>query len=370
MAETRVHMFHPYMNEQSIQNGVDVLRGKHIAQGPRVDEFEQQIKSRLKIPYPVTVNSGTAALHLALDIAGVSPGDEVITTPMTCTATNFPILQQYAKPVFADIQYETANIDPKDIERRITDRTRAILCVHWAGYPCDMDKIHKIAKKHGLKVVEDAAHALGASYKGRPIGAVSDFAAFSFQAIKHITTGDGGMLAMLKEDDYKAAVRKRWYGIDRNTRVPSVLGHADYDITERGYKYHMNDLAAAIGLGQLPDVPQILKRRKEIAERYRKELAGVPGITLLEYQEDRECAWWLFTMHVERRKEFCKAMLERGVEVSVVHYRNDQYSVFGPKRTDLPNLDKYEQDYISIPLHNRLTDEDVSHVIESIKKGW
>ncbi|MBS3125467.1 DegT/DnrJ/EryC1/StrS family aminotransferase [Candidatus Woesearchaeota archaeon] len=226
---------YPYMNEQSIQNVM--------------------IKQQLKIPFPVTVNSGTAAVHLALDIAGVGPGDEVITTSLTCAATNHAILMQYAKPVFADVQYDTGNIDPEDIEHRITPKTKAVLVVHWAGYPCDMDEINAIAKKHNLPVIEDAAHAMGASYKGKPMGTISDFTCFSLQAIKHITTGDGGILCTNNIQDYQKGIRRRWFGIDRNHRIPSVLGHADYDIVERGFKYHMNDIAAAIGLAQLPDLP-------------------------------------------------------------------------------------------------------------------
>ncbi len=366
----KVNMFWPYMNDAAVENATNVLKSRQLAQGPKVEEFEALIKTHLKIPFPVTVNSGTSALRLALDCAGVGPGDEVISTAMTCTATSGAILEQYAKIVYADIQYDTGNIDPKDIEHRITPKTKAIMVVHWSGYPCDMDEIMKIAKKHNLPVIEDAAHALGATYKNRPIGTIADYTCFSLQAIKHINTGDGGILAVRDEKNYKLAIRKRWFGIDRNARIPSVLGHGDYDITERGYKYHMNDIAAAIGIGQIPDLSKIVKRRTEIAERYMKELKNVPGVRLLKYKDDRECAWWLFSMHVDRRLDFCKAMISRGVEVSVVHYRNDRYSIYGPRRKDLPNLDKYEQDYISIPLHHKLSDEDVSLVIDSIKKGW
>jgi|SRR3989344_388303 len=361
---------YPYMNEQSIQNVVEVMRSRWIGQAEKVEEFEAMIKQQLKIPFPVTVNSGTAAVHLALDIAGVGPGDEVITTSLTCAATNHAILMQYAKPVFADVQYDTGNIDPEDIEHRITPKTKAVLVVHWAGYPCDMDEINAIAKKHNLPVIEDAAHAMGASYKGKPMGTISDFTCFSLQAIKHITTGDGGILCTNNIQDYQKGIRRRWFGIDRNHRIPSVLGHADYDIVERGFKYHMNDIAAAIGLAQLPDLPKIVARRKAIARRYREELADVQGIKMMEYKNDRDCSYWLFTMHVHRREEFCRAMLERGVEVSVSHYRNDIYTIFGPRRKDLPNVDKIDNDMMCIPIHAKLSDEDVTYVIDAIKKGW
>src|SRR3989338_7893059 len=169
MEPKKISMFYPYMNDAAIENAIAVLRSRWIAQAKKVDEFEAALKQELKVPYPITVNSGTAALQLALDVAGVGPGDEVITTAMTCTATNHAILMQYAKSVFADIQYNTGNIDPNDIEHRITPKTKAIIAVHWSGYPCDMDEINKIAKKHNLKVIEDGAHALGAYYKGKAI---------------------------------------------------------------------------------------------------------------------------------------------------------------------------------------------------------
>lgn len=368
--ERHVVMFHPYVADRAIDQVVEVLRSRWIGQGSKVEEFEDRFRDVVGVPYAVAVNCGASALRLALAVAGVGPGDEVITTPMACTATNHPILEQYATPVFADIQYLTGNLDPKDIEHRITERTKVILCTHWGGYPCDIDEIHAIASRHNLTVVEDASDALGATYKGRAVGSLSRFTVFSFQAVQQVTTGEGGMLCVLQEDDYEAARRRRWFGIDRKGRKPNVMGYYDFDIWEPGYGYHVTNIAAAMGLAHLEEFPVILRRRSEIAALYRQELEGVPGVTLFESKPDRTSGHQLFTLHVEHRDDFCRMMRSRGVEVSVVHVRNDQYTVFGGLRLDLPILEKFSATYISIPLHNLLFDEDVQYVIQCIRRGW
>lgn len=370
MTRRKVVMFHPYVNERAIELVCETLRSRWIGEGPKVRQFEDALREKLGFPHCVALNSGTSALRLALVMAGVGPGDEVITPAMTCTATNMPILEQFAKPVFVDVQYWTGNPDPGDIEHRITERTKAILVLHWAGYPCDLDEIHAIARKHDLPVIEDAAHALGATYKGKPIGTLSDFAMFSFQAIKQLTTGDGGLLVVPTQERYDEARRRRWYGIDRRNRRRRLDGYAFWDQAELGFKYHMNDVAASIGLGSLEDVDWILARRHEIVNRYRHRLSSVSGVHLFRREGNRTSGDWLFTMHVERRDDFCRTMRDKGIEVSVCHIRNDLHSIFGPRRDDLPNLDRYERTHISIPLHNLLTDDDVEYVIESIEEGW
>ena len=366
----KIVMFYPYVNERAVEMVTETLRSRWIGEGPKVRQFEEALQGRFGFPYCLALNSGTSALRLALAMCGVGPGDEVITTSQTCTATNTPILEQFAVPVFADIQYLTGNIDPVDIGHRVTERTRAIMVVHWAGYPCDMDEIHAVAKKHGLPVIEDAAHALGAVYRGRFIGRISQFTMFSLQAIKQLTTGDGGLLVVHTQEHYDEARRRRWFGIDRRNRRVRLDGYAFWDQSEVGYKMHMNDIAASIGLGNFEDINHILGRRHLIASRYCQGLNGVSGVTLFERREDRISGDWLFTMHVERRDDFCRMMRDRGVEVSVVHIRNDVHTIFGPRRDDLPNLDRYEKTHVSIPLHNRLDDADVEYVIECIKEGW
>jgi perosamine synthetase len=318
----------------------------------------------------VTLNSGTTALHLALVLAGVQSGDEVIIPPQTFIATGMAVLMQGATPVFADIQYNTANIEPGSIRKKITSRTKAIIPVHWAGYPCDLDEINEIARAHSLAVIEDAAHALGATYRGKLIGAISRFTCFSFQAIKHLNTGDGGALCCLRPEDEKRARVRRWFCIDRDNSTPSFLGERVYDADEVGYKYHLNDLAAAIGLGNLEVFPQVLARLREISNRYRREFSAVRGLTLLESKPDRQSADWLFTMLVERRDDFLRALQSRGVPASVLHQRIDRNSVFGGRRKDLPNMNHFNDHQASVPLHGGLSDEEVGTVIAAVKAGW
>jgi len=366
----RVPLFKPYVNERAIDSAAKVLRSGWIGEGPKVKEFERALVERFKFKYVKAVNSGTSAIRLALAMVGVGPGDEVISTAQTCSATNTAILEQFARPVFADVQYMTGNIDPADIERRVTDKTRAILCVHWAGYPCDMDELLAIGVRRSLPIIEDAAHALGATYHGKPIGTISPFTCFSLQAIKTLTTIDGGLLATLRPEDDEEALIRRWFGIHRDARRMRPDGYWFWNQTLPGFKYHMNDVSAAVGLGNLADVDMLLAQRKAQAEWYRGELAGVTGVTLFEQGPDRESAHWLFTLHVERRDEFCMTMRGRGVDASIVHIRNDVHDVFGGRRADLPTLDAYEKTHVSIPLGWWVSLEDAAYVCDCIKAGW
>ncbi|MBI4927423.1 MAG: DegT/DnrJ/EryC1/StrS family aminotransferase [Anaerolineae bacterium] len=365
-----MEFFHTTVSPEAIQLANNVLTSTWLSEGKMVKAFEEALASKLGLVNPVAVNSGTAALHLALVLAGVGPDDEVILPAQTFVATGLVVLMQQARPVFADIDLATGNISVESIRQRITDRTKAILPVHWAGYPCDMDEINALADTHHLAVIEDAAHALGATYKGRPVGAISRFTAFSFQAIKHLTTGDGGAICCLEDAEVHRARALRWFGIDRANSRPSILGEREYDISEVGYKVHLNDLAAAVGLGNLQAFEQILNRRREIAGRYRQALVEVPGITLLDNRADRESAAWLFTLLVDRRTDFIRALQARGVPSSVVHLRIDHNSVFGGLTPDLPNQELFNEKQVSIPLHSGLSDQEVDQVIGAVKAGW
>lgn len=368
--EKETVMFRPYITEKSIERVGQVLSSRWIGQGPLVDEFERSIERKLGIPFAVAVNSSSAAIRLALAICGVRPGDEVITTPMTCTLTNHPILEQFARVVFADIQYDSGNIDPSDVEHRITPYTKAILCTHWGGQPADLTELNEIASRHGLVVIEDASESFGATYQGKPIGSISRFTAFSFQAIQILTTGEGGLLAVRDEAGANLAKTLRWYGIDRNNRKPNVLGYYDFDITSMGFGYHMTNIAAAIGIENLKSLDAQKHHRKIVVDRYRTAFEGVPGITLLAKKHDRESSKHFFTMHIDGRDDFCRKMKENGIQVSIVHYRNDAYSVFGGLRTDLPNLDQFSRSYIGLPTHMYLSSEDVEYIIAVVQSGW
>jgi perosamine synthetase len=368
--DKKIVMFFPYVSPNASQQLLKLIHSRWIGQGAVVSDFEKAFQEALHVKNAVAVNSVTSAIRLALAISGVGPGDEVITSPQTCTATNFPILEQFATPIFADIQYNTGNRNPEDIANRITKRTKAILCSHWGGYPCDMEEIHSIAKRFKLTVIEDASDAVGASYKNCPIGSLSPFTCFSFRAVQQITSAEGGMLCALSEANFKAALRRRWFGIDKLNRKPNSIGYFDFDIDETGYGYHMTNIHAAIGLANIQELDSILKKREHIVGRYKKALGEMDGITLFESNPNRKSSFGLFTLHVQRREDFCKILRARGVETSIVHDRNDKYSVFGGLRKDLPHLDSFSKTHISLPLHNQLDDRDVDHIIKSIKAGW
>ena len=365
-----MEFFNTHISPKAIELAAQVLKSGWISEGKMVKEFEAQLNKQLGLVNPVTLNSGTSALHLAVALAGVEPGDEVIIPAQTFVATGLVVIMQGATPIFADIDPTTGNISVASIKEKITDRTKAVIPVHWGGYPCDLDEINDLAAHHNLTVIEDAAHALGATYQGKPVGAISRFTIFSFQAIKHLTTGDGGALACMDMDDAGKALVRRWFGIDRLNSKPSVLGERIYDITELGYKYHMNDLSAVIGIGNLEDFPQRLARRREIAGLYRKALSNISGLQLCNWQSDRESACWLFTMLVEQRENFIKKLAEKNIPASVVHLRIDHNTVFGGLKNNLPGQDLFDAKQISIPVHEMLSIEDVETIIETIKKGW
>jgi len=365
-----IPIFQPSVAPSVVDRVCETLRAGWLSEGRHVKAFEEAFCRQFGQPRALALNSGTAALHLAVLGAGVGRGDEVITTAQTFVATAIAVLYAGATPVFADIQPGGPNIDPADIERRITARTKAILVVHYGGCPCDMDEINAIAARHRLKVIEDAAHALGASYRGQPAGSLGDFSIFSFQAIKQLTTGDGGMLVCRSADDHQAAYRRRWFGIDRANRRPSPLGQPEWDITELGFKYHMNDVAAAMGLAQLELFAAAQARRQAMNRLYRAELSPVPGLSLLEEKPDRVSGCWLFTARVQRRLDFIQALKARGVEAAVWHQRIDRNSLLGGERPDLPNQAHFNQEQVSIPCRDTMTDAEAQAVLQAVKAGW
>lgn len=365
-----IQFHHTHMSARSVQLASECLASGWISEGARVKEFEAALADRLGMVNPAALNSGTSALHLALAVAGVGPGDEVILPAQTFVATALVVLMQGASLVFCDVDPLTGNMDPADFARRITAKTKAVMPVHWAGYPCDMDEINAIARPHGIAVVEDAAHALGAIYKGRPIGAISRFTAFSFQAIKHLTTGDGGALCCIDAEDARLTKVRRWFGIDRANSQPSILGERIYDIDAVGYKYHLNDIGAAIGMGNLEDFPGRLTRRRAIAAQYREAFQGVPGLQLLRCDSDRQSAHWLFVVRVQRREDFIRKLADQGIPSSVVHLRIDHNSLFGGLRSDLPGQAEFDATQVAVPVHEGLSDADVAAVIRAVRGGW
>lgn len=364
-----IQLFNTYISPDAASGVKKVLNSTFVSEGEAVKEFEQALKDKFGFRYISTLNSGTAALHLALDAAGVKEGDEVIIPAQTFIATGLAVLYLKAKPVFADICYEDGNIDPKDVERKITSKTKAVMCVHWGGYPCNMQALREICDKHNLILIEDAAHALGAKYKDEAIGNISDLTCFSFQAIKHLTTGDGGAISCTDPKLFEKILEKRWFGINRATAALSELGERQYDVSEAGYKYHLNNYAAALGLANLRGYEKRMASRKAIADHYTTELKNIKGIKLFSLENDRENAWWLFGFHVENRLDFISHLKENGIAASVVHQRIDRNSVFGGLK-DLPQQKQFDETQIHIPLHDGITSETATFITDIIKKGW
>lgn len=365
-----ITLFNTFIHPSAHKRVGVILKSGFLGEGAVVKEFEDRLAKELGFLNPVTVNSGTSALHLALVLAGVSRGDEVVLPAQTFIATGLAVLYVGAKPIFADIQYKTGNIDPRGIEKKITPKTKAIMPVHWNGYPCDMDEIKQIARKHKLVVIEDAARALGAKYKNRPIGSISDMTCFSFQAIKHLTTGDGGAICFKSKKFADEAKVRRWFGIDRAKSKPTILGERDSKISRIGYKYHLNNYEAALGLANLEGFKKRIARRRKIADFYKKNLAKTQGITLFEEKRDRKSAYFLFGFHVERRLDFIKTMRSRGVPVTIDTLGIDRQPIFAKFKVPLPVKDRFNETQINIPCHNGLTQEQIRHIVSSIKKGW
>lgn len=365
-----IPIFNTYIHPWAKNYIAELLDSTFLSEGQVVKDFEKALEQSFGFSKVVTVNSGTSALHLALVLAGVGENDEVIIPAQTFVATGLVVLQQKAKVVFADIDYMTGNISVESIRQKITSKTKAIIPVHWGGYPCNMTEINALAAKHNIVVIEDAAHALGATYQQKPVGSLSDFTCFSFQAIKHLTTGDGGAISIKQNKAFEEALNLKWFGIDRNKALQTELGERDYNIQVPGYKYHLNNYAAALGLANLNDFHKRLEERRKIAAYYRKELAGVDGLTLFNYQSDRESAYWLFPLHVENRLEFIRALKAKNIAASVVHQRIDRNAVFGGLRNDLPVQEQFEQTQIHIPIHDAIDSAKAEYIIAAIKNGW
>lgn len=361
--DKKIVLFKVFMSNKISKPVSDILLSGYVGQGPKVVEFEKKLADFIKNPFVFTVNSGTSALQLALRLANVGYGDEVISTPMTCTATNWPILAQGAKIVWADIDPSTGNIDPESIKKLINKKTKAIMVVDWGGYPVDIDKIKKIAEK--IPVIEDAAHAFGSRYKNRMVGQSADFTCFSFQAIKHLTTVDGGAVAVKKISDYKRGILLRWYGIDREKRGQE--DRIEVDVKEWGYKFHMNDVNATVGIENLKFTNEILRKHRDNAEYYKKELKNLEYVKLLKENRKYLSSHWLFTIRVKNRPKFSKYMASQNIMVSQVHRRNDTHPVTEEFKTNLPGVDEFSKEMVCIPVGWWVSKMERKYISDTIK---
>jgi perosamine synthetase len=342
----------------------DVLYSGQISEGEPVYEFERRFSAFIGLPNVLSFYSGTAALHAALVLAGVQAGDEVISTPMTAEPTNMAICHAGGKVVWADVDPANGNLTAASIAGRITPRIRAIMVVHYGGIPAAMDGIRDVAERAGIPVIEDAAHALGARYGNRPIGAFSEYAMFSLQAIKHMTTVDGGMLACKNPTDLAKGRTLRWFGIDRQASRTEV------NVSSVGYKYHMNNVNATIGLVQLDHIAPVIKRHIANGQYFDAALRDIPGLELCRWDQKAEPSYWFYTVLTERRDDLSRYLTEHGIGNSQVHKRNDLHSVFASSRCGLPGLDSFYSRMLHIPCGWWVSDEDREFIANTIRRGW
>lgn len=341
-----------------------VLYSGYIAQGEQVEIFERAFEAYIGGGYSLSLNSGTAALHIALILAGVQAGDEVISTALTAEPTNVAIKMQGASIRYADIDPKTGNLDPASIENKINSNTKAILVVDYAGVPVNVSAIQAISEKYGIPVIHDAAHSLGSKYAGNKSGNHFPYTIFSLQAIKHLTTVDGGVLQLSSKEDYEKGKLIRWFGLDKTkTRL-------DNNIQLQGFKYHMNNVNASIGILQLEHISTVVDQYIANGKFFDEALKGIPGIELLQYYPQSEPSYWLYTLKVENRDRFIDKLSKNGIAASELHKRNDFHDYLNDFNDSLPMLDDFYAKMVHIPCGWWLDREDRDRMVQLIKAGW
>jgi dTDP-4-amino-4,6-dideoxygalactose transaminase len=372
--------FHrPWIDDDEIAEVVDTLRSGWLTMGPKTLQFEEQFAAYVGAKYAIAVNSATAGLHLALDAVGVGPGDEVITSPYTFTSTAAVVVHLKATPVFVDVRPDTLTIDPLQVQAKITRRTKAVIPVHLAGLPCEMDPLLELGSTHGLRIIEDAAHALPASYKARRVGSIGDLTVFSFYATKNITTGEGGMVTT---DDATLAGHlrtRRLHGISRDAwKRYTAEGNWYYEVDYPGYKYNMTDLNAALGLQQLRKADRFHGVRGYYANLYQLGLSDMPELTLPETPPEVQHAWHLYLIRLNPdlltidRNTFFQLLRQENIGASVhfipLHIQPYYRNTFGYKPEDFPNALRAYECVISLPLYPRMSEADVWDVIRAVRR--
>ena len=369
----------PTIENDEIEEVLDSLKSGWITTGPKVKRFEEEFRAYVGAPFAVPLSSATAGLHLVMLSLGLGPEDEVITTPMTFAATVSMIVRTGAKPVLADIEQGTLNIDVEKAREKITERTKAIIPVHFAGQPCDMDAIFTLAKEFGLRVVEDAAHAVGTEYKGNRIGSLDSISVFSFHPIKNITTGEGGMVCTRDESLAEEISLMKFHGMSREAwKRYGSSGTPNYDILMPGFKYNMMDIQAALGIHQLRKLDAFIAKRTEIARFYNEAFAEVEELKLPELVSyEHRHAWHLYTplIRVERlsidrdrfMEELKKDNIGTGLHFKAVHHHPYYRETLNIGPGELPNADYASDRILSLPLFPRMTMEDATDVVEAVK---
>jgi perosamine synthetase len=366
------------ISEDDIQTVVDVLRSDWLTTGPKVAEFEEALAARVGAKYAVAYSSGTAALHGAAFAAGLKPGDEAITSPLTFAATANCVLYQGARPVFADVSPDTLNLDPDLLAERITPNTRAILPVDYAGHPADLDPILALGERHGLTVIEDACHALGADYKGRRTGSIAHMAVFSFHPVKHVATGEGGMVTTDRADLAENLRRFRNHGISSDARQRHASGQWHYEMVQLGFNYRLTDIACALGISQLKKLEANLARRREIAARYTAAFRNLRGVVAPSVRPDVNPAWHLYPIRVnpshlkKDRAHMFRALRAENIGVNVhyipVHLHPYYRDRFGYQGGEYPVAETAYEQLISLPMFHAMTEQDVEDVVAAVSK--
>lgn len=392
----KIELFKVFMAPEAPKMVSDVLMSGYIGQGPQVDLFEKDLQNFLDVERLITVNAGTSALHLALHLLkkprkmvesfhgvafaqdsfwpGIQPGDEVLATPLTCTASNWPILANGLKIKWVDVDEMTFNMDLDDLERKITSTTKVIMAVHWGGTPMNLSRLKEIQNKAferlGFKpaIIEDGAHAFGTTFNQKHLGNHGNIVMHSFQAIKHLTSVDGGALILPYDELYSRGKLIRWFGIDRETNRKDF--RCETDIPEWGFKFHMNDVNAVVGRTNLKHVKSIIQAHQDNAMFYLENLQSVGGLQMQEPSYLGRSAYWIFSMLVENRADFMKCMKEKNIVVSQVHERNDKHTCVKEFRSGLPTLDNIIPMLVSIPVGWWVTKEQRQYIVDSIKQGW
>lgn len=359
----------PSLNQDEVYAVKEVFKSGWLGLGSKVKEFEKEIGTFIGTDYVIGVNSGTSALHLALDAIGISKNDEVLVPSLTFVATAQAITQTGAKPVFCDISEETLNIDLQEIAKRITSRTRAIMVVHYRGAACDMKEILEIAKHYSLRVIEDAAHAFGSSYKGKKIGGFGDITAFSFDPIKNITCGEGGAIIVNDKLLYKRLLAKRQLGIDKDSwsRYRNKRSW-QYDVREIGYRYHLSNINAAIGLSQLNKCESFIKKKNTIAKRYDEEFKNISGLRIIK-TDYKETALFMYVIRVlKKREKFIGFLRLKGIETGIHYLPVHTLSLYKNQNISLPITETISKQIVTLPLYSSMTKQEVERVIEGVKE--
>ena len=369
---------HQSIEESDIQAVIDVLRSDWLTTGPKVGEFEEAFAARVGAAYAVSFSSGTAALHAAAFAAGIEPGDEAITTPLTFAATANCVLYQRATPVFADVCPDTLNLDPEQVAKRISSKTRAILPVDYAGHPADLNTILALARDHGAVVIEDGCHALGSELDGKKVGSIADMTVFSFHPVKHITTGEGGMVTTGDAKFAETLRRFRNHGISSEARQRQNAGQWHYEMVLLGFNYRLPDFACALGIEQLKRLDANLQRRREIAVTYTKAFGEIPGVVSPAVRSGANPAWHLYPLRLDLEKltadraQIFRALRAENIGVNVhyipVHLHPYYRDHFGYRGGEFPVAEDAYSRLISLPMFHAMTDQDVSDVITAVAR--